>query len=436
MYVHRFGGGWFQHPFWRVKFLLETAEDVERVHQSDVPYVVIDDEKGLAPDPEPAPPRPVAARQPPRPTGLKQWRRDVPEPSGHVETRREADRRAAVALVSRSTKVMKRVFESARLGRAVRLPEVSPIVDDITASVSSNAQALLSVIRKKDAGEYTYFHSVAVCTLMVNLARFLRMSEAEVADMGMAGLLHDIGKMGVPDEVLNKPGRLTDAEFEAMRAHPGYGHAMLVEVPGMAHTALDVCLHHHEKMDGTGYPLALPATKISTAARLGAICDVYDALTSDRVYKAGWQPQEAIAAMWSWEGHFDPALLFAFMQSIGVFPTGMLVGLRSNRLGIVLENQRRASRPRVVAFYATRERAFLPPETIVIKDDLSGDGIMSAETPRLWGFEQWDEMRAHIIAGGLGVKRLAEASTLRLCSLERPPTGSRRWRRRSATSSV
>lgn len=394
MYVHGFGGSWFRHPFWRGSFALETAADVERVRRSGVPYVLIDDEKGVAPEREPAPP--VAERRPPATSGVRRWSF---EPPVRAESRRDADRRAAVALVARSTRVMKRVFESARLGRAVRLPEVSPIVDEITASVSNNAQAMLSVIRKKDADEYTYFHSVAVCTLMVNLARFLGLSEAEVADLGMAGLLHDIGKSGVPDDVLNKPGRLTDAEFAAMRAHPGHGHAMLVDVPGMAQAALDVCLHHHEKMDGTGYPLALPAAKIGMAARLGAICDVYDALTSDRVYKKGWQPQEAVAAMWSWEGHFDPALLFAFMQSVGVFPTGMLVGLRSNRLGVVLDNPRRASRPRVTAFYATRDRAFIAPETVVVRDDLSGDGIVSAEDPLRWGFARWDEMRARIVGG-------------------------------------
>ncbi|WP_319798866.1 HD-GYP domain-containing protein [Nitrobacter sp.] len=395
MYIRGFGGGWFRHPFWRARFLLETDEDVERVRRSGVPYVLIDDEKGLPPEAEAR--KPVAER--PRPVPMVPRRREVPGLSAPSEDRRAADRRAAAALVSRSTKVMKRVFESARLGRAVRLPEVSPIVDDITASVSNNAQILLSAIRKKDSGEYTYFHSVAVCTLMVNVARFLRMSEAEVADMGMSGLLHDIGKMGVPDEVLNKPGRLTDAEYETMRAHPGHGHAMLVEIPGMVPMALDVCLHHHEKMDGTGYPDALPKARIGKAARLGAICDVYDALTSDRVYKQGWQPQEAIAAMWGWEGHFDPDLLFPFMQSIGVFPAGMLVGLRSNRLAIVLDNSRRASRLRAIAFYSTRERTFLPPETVVMKDDLSGDSIMSVEEPRDWGLEKWDEMRAQLLTG-------------------------------------
>lgn len=401
MYIQGFGGSWINHPFWRAKFLLSTDEQVERVRASAVPYITIDDEKGVgAQDTPPVRPTPAPLPSKPRHSPIA-VARAFPDAEPKNRSQRNSDRQKAVALVSRSKGVMKRVFESARLGRAVRMPEVTPIVDEITESISRNAQALLSVIRKKDADEYTYFHSVAVCTLMVNMARHLGMSETEASEFGLAGLLHDIGKMGVPDAVLNKRGRLTDDEFETMRAHPAHGHAMLAKVPDMSVLALDVCLHHHEKQDGTGYPFRKSGGEISLAARIGAICDVYDALTSDRIYKDGWEPQEAIAAMWSWDGHFDRALLFSFMQSIGVFPTGMLVMLRSNRLGVVLPNQRRASRPRTNAFYATRERCFLTPETVVIKDDLSGDQIIALENPRHWGFDDWDQMRDSVMRGVL-----------------------------------
>ncbi len=217
--------------------------------------------------------------------------------------------------------------------------------------------------------------------------------------------------MGVPDEILSKPGRLTDQEFETIRSHPAHGHEMLSGVPGLPSPALDVCLHHHEKMDGSGYPFGHPAEQISMAARLGAICDVYDALTSDRIYKTGWEPQEAVAAMWSWDGHFDPALLFAFMTSIGVFPSGMLVSVRSNRLAIILENKRRASRPRVLAFYSTRDKCPLPPETVTIRDDLSGDQILAPENPSHWALGDWESLRAHLLNGGTMEMPLREAGS-------------------------
>ncbi len=396
MYIHGFGGTWMNHPFWRAKFRLETEQQVAKVRGSGVPFIIVDDEKGVAP-PDPVNNEPVTSSAP---SPIRPHLRLVADAPRPADQKRDKDRQAAVALVSRSKKVMKRVFESARLGRAVRLPDVTPIVDEITQSVSSNAHALLSVIRKKDADEYTYFHSVAVCTLMVNVGRHLRLDEAVVTELGLAGLLHDIGKMGVPDDILNKPGRLTDEEFQLVRSHPGHGHEMLRDVPDLSPAALDVCLHHHEKMDGSGYPFGHPAEKISIAARLGAICDVYDALTSDRIYKSGWQPQEAVAAMWRWEGHFDPELLFAFMTSIGVFPPGMLVSVRSNRLAIILENKRRASRPRVLAFYSTRDKCPLPPETVTIRDDLSGDQILAPENPSHWALGDWESLREHLLSGG------------------------------------
>lgn len=405
MFIQAFGGSWFRHPFWSTKFLIESPEDVEKVRQSGVPYVEIDDALGIGPEEDA--PRPASASAsasaPAAPATAAPARRAAPpvNPEPLSDDRRAAERKQAQRLVARSKQVMTGVFNRARLGRAVRVAEVVDIVDEINASVGRNPHALLSVTRLKNKDEYTYLHSVAVCTLMVNIARHLGMDETETRNMGLAGLLHDIGKMGVPEPVLNKNGRLTDEEFAMVKSHPEHGYKLLAEAPDMVDAALDVCRHHHEKMDGTGYPFGLAAEQISTAARLGAICDVYDALTSDRPYKEAWSPAEAIGAMWSWDGHFDRKLLFGFMQSVGVFPTGMLVQLRSNRLGMVLENSRRASRPKVCAFYATRERDFCEPEIVTIKDSLDGDQIVAADDPRHWGFSDWDRMAESLAHGAL-----------------------------------
>lgn len=398
MYVLKFGGSWFRHPFWRAHFLLTSEEDVQRVRTSGVPYIIIDDQRGVAAEPAIPAAAPQAA---PRPANVRRPALSsvsaVNEPAERPRSQRDRDR--AARLVQQAKNRMKGVFEAARLGKAVRRADVELVVDDIVASIEHNAQALIGVIRLKSKDEYTYFHSVAVCTLMVNLARHHGLDEATTRDFGLAGLLHDIGKMGIPDDILNKPGKLSDGEFAIVRDHPNFGHSLLSATPDMSPTALDVCLHHHEKIDGTGYPFAMPGEAISLAARAGAICDVYDALTSDRVYKEGWAPAEAISAMWNWEGHFDQALLFEFMQSISVFPRGLLVRLRSNRLALTLENRRRASRPRVCAFYSTRDREFLDPEIVVIRDDLSGDQILAAEEPALWGFTEWDALALAIESG-------------------------------------
>jgi len=140
---------------------------------------------------------------------------------------------------------------------------------------------------------------------MVSLARQLGLSEDLVREAGLAGLLHDVGKMTMPVEVLNKPGSLTDAEFVVMRSHPERGHALLLAAGSIPASALDVCLHHHEKYDGSGYPYRLQGEAISLFARMGAVCDVYDAITSNRPYKKAWNPAESLARMAQWTGHFD-----------------------------------------------------------------------------------------------------------------------------------
>jgi len=146
-----------------------------------------------------------------------------------------------------------------------------------------------------------------------------------------------------------------------------------------------VCLHHHERIDGKGYPHKLAGHELGEAVRLGAICDVYDALTSDRVYKGAWTPVEAVAAMWRWHGQFDRDLLLAFMQAMGIFPPGVLVELRSSRLGLVLDNAKRSSRPRLLAFYCLQSQSRIEPEEIAIDDDFTNEAIVGIVTPEQFG---------------------------------------------------
>jgi HD-GYP domain-containing protein (c-di-GMP phosphodiesterase class II) len=396
MFVHGFEGSWFDHPFWRKKFLLTDEHDVEKIRASDINFVVIDAARGAGPD-ESATPRPTAASPAPKQEARLSSRKAATAPA--PQSQDNSDEQRAKLVVNRSKQVMRDLYASVRLGKTLRPATVLPIVEDITDEVMRNARAVLNVMRLKKQDEYTYFHSVAVCALMVNVGRQLGMEEPELHQMGLAGLLHDMGKVIVPEEVLNKPGSLSDAEFALVRTHPEHGHNLLRETGEVPDLALNVCLHHHERMDGRGYPYGLSADKLDTAARLGAICDVYDALTANRPYKDAWTPIETISAMQSWNGHFDPDLLFRFMQSVGVFPTGMLVRLRSNRLGIVLEAGRRATRPRVRAFYSTTERCFIEPELVVITDNLGGDQIMGQEQPLNWGLTRWDMLSKSLLSG-------------------------------------
>lgn len=207
------------------------------------------------------------------------------------------------------------MFQEARMGRTVDTVQAKRLVEEISDSVTRSPNALISLARLKTADDYTYLHSVAVCALMIALAKQLQLAEEQTRSAGIAGLLHDLGKAVMPMDVLNKPGKLTDEEFAIIKRHPEAGHQMLLG-SGADAIALDVVLHHHEKTDGSGYPKRLKADAISLYARMGAVCGVYDAITSNRPYKAGWDPAESIRRMAEWtSGHFDPTIFQAFVKT-------------------------------------------------------------------------------------------------------------------------
>jgi putative nucleotidyltransferase with HDIG domain len=277
------------------------------------------------------------------------------------------------------------MFSEARLGHAVDTEGCRPLVDEITSSVMRNPGALVSLARLKTRDDYSYMHSVAVCALMVALARQLGLDEATSREAGFAGLLHDLGKAAMPLEVLNKPGSLTDEEFALIRTHPERGYEMLAEGQGVSEQVMDVCLHHHERLDGTGYPHKLAGDDITLVARMGAVCDVYDAITSNRPYKAGWDPAESVARMASWKGHFDPAVFQAFVRSLGIYPTGSLVRLQSQNLAIVVEQTAGSLvSPVVKVFYSLRSEMHVPPRRLELARQGCTDRIIGREPAEAW----------------------------------------------------
>ena len=279
------------------------------------------------------------------------------------------------------------MFADVRMGRAVACDSLLRLMDDMSASIARNPHALISIARFKSKDEYTYLHSVAVAALMIGLARQYGFADEQVRLAGLAGLLHDVGKAVIPLEVLNKPGRLTEAEFAIMRGHPAAGHELLKTWPDLPSEVLDVCLHHHEKVDGSGYPFKLAGDDISIIARMGAICDVYDAITSNRPYKNGWDPAESLSQMASWKGHFDPELLRMFIQMLGIYPVGSLVRLSSDRLAVVVEQgEKSLLTPKLSVFYSVKMRQTLPARPLDLAHPATKEIIVSRESPEKWGF--------------------------------------------------
>lgn len=398
MFVHSLDGSWFQHPFWKRRFLLDKPADLATLLESEVASLVIDTGRGCD----------VASGRKPgsrklRPTVESATRVKVGSirplaPPARSRQEAEWDRQAKAAaekVVARTKEQVRQIFVTARKKKTVDIAAIAPLVDEICVTIEKNQKAFLAAVRFKSKEQYAQLHAVAVCGLMAGLARQLDFDPETVAELGTAGLLIDIGKAAVPVRVLNKPDRLTEEEFARVQTHPELGARLLAKCEGVSEAVLDVCRHHHEKMDGTGYPEGLGGEQISVAARMGAICDVFDALTSDRPYKQARSAQEAIWQMRDWDGQFDTELLFRFMQSINMFPAGMLVQLRTNRLGIVLECAHRTAAPQVLAFYATREKEMIEPEMVTIGRKLSLDWIIAEADPASWSLS--DELLEEVV---------------------------------------
>ncbi len=290
---------------------------------------------------------------------------------------------------------MNSLFAEARMGNVVNTSGCRPLINDIVESIDRNADALISLCRLKIADEYTYMHSVSVCALMVSLGRQLGLDDATCREAGMAGLLHDLGKAAMPQDIINKPGKLTDEEFTIIKSHPVKGYEMLLESGVDNERVLDVCRHHHERMDGKGYPDALAEENISLIARMSAVCDVYDAVTSNRPYKAGWDPAESVARMASWQGHFDSIVLQTFIKTIGIYPIGSLVRLASGKLGVVVEqNPAKLAAPKIKVFFSTKSGMPLLPKLIDLLDSQVHDRIVAREPTENWNFGYLNDLWA------------------------------------------
>ncbi len=390
MHLKEFCGSWMEHPFWRNAFVITDPKDIEAILASSIKEVWIDSDKGLdvaAGESVVSEAESEAQVDAELSIAAAQEREIAPVPTS-VEFKR------ASKICAQSKRAVTSMFQEARMGKAVNTAGAQKLVEEISSSVSRNPSALISLARLKTADDYTYMHSVAVCALMIALSKQLGLDEKQTRSAGIAGLLHDLGKALMPMDVLNKPGKLTDEEFAIIKKHPEEGHKLLLSSSGADEIALDVVLHHHEKTDGSGYPKHLKDSEISLFAKMGAVCDVYDAITSNRPYKAGWDPAESLRRMAEWvNGHFDPTIFQAFVKSVGIYPIGSLVKLNSGRLGIVIDQAEKSLlTPSVKVFYSIRSKARIKPEVIDLSRPECPEKITSREDPSKWNFPDLDEL--------------------------------------------
>jgi HD-GYP domain-containing protein (c-di-GMP phosphodiesterase class II) len=383
MYIHDLNCGWLDHPFMSNAFHVRDQATVDKIYDLGIREIYIDTVKG-ADVWEARTQQEVSADLDRR---LQEIAAKQPEKPVTAELKDEVAR--ARRLHGEANKLVRNMMEDIRLGQQIQVDRVEPLVEGMVDSIFRNQDALLPLARLKNHDDYTFEHSVSVCALLVAFGRGMKMSREVIKEIALGGLMHDVGKARIPDSILNKPAKLNDDEFARMQGHVAQGVVLLQAMPGISRIALEVTGQHHERFDGTGYPRKLAGEQISLYGQMAAIVDVYDAISSERVYHKGMSPTQALKKLLEWSSHhFDPKLVQSFIRAIGIYPTGTLVQLESKRLGVVVEqNEGNLLEPVVRIFYHAGQQYYIPPEIV----DLAKvqDRIASFENYEKWNIDPY-----------------------------------------------
>lgn len=278
----------------------------------------------------------------------------------------------AKEIFNQSKEIQKKVFLDAQNGKALDLAPVVDITNQTIDEIFQNSDALACVINIRNKDEYLLEHSVSVSVLMTIFARFLKIERSIVQELSVGAFLHDVGKIMVPEEVLNKPGKLTNDEFTVMKTHVNHSIEIIEKTPGVSKLSLEVAALHHEKLDGKGYPYNVKDKDISTYGRMIAICDIFDALTAHRCYKDGYSHIKAFSILRSLgeQNHVDKRLVDLFIKCMGVYPVGSLVELNSNKVAIVEQrNSNDPTNPKVRSFFNAEQNHYVMTEDIDLSKD-------------------------------------------------------------------
>lgn len=385
MYIHDLNCGWMAHSFLWPRFLLKKESDLKKILDSGTKEIYINTDKGMdAPGPEQQEADTAVARE--------MLRSLEATPGSHEKTSHVDELDTARNIQNEANQVVKGMLTDIRLGKQITVERVEPLVGQITDSILRNQGTLVSLCRIKERDNYTFQHSVSVATLMVSFCRYMDMDVNAIKEAGIGAILHDVGKMKVPDAVLNKPGKLTDEEFAVMKSHVTLGLDILKATPGISEVAIQIAGEHHERFGGSGYPRDIKGGQISLLGRMAAIVDVYDAITSNRVYHRGMEPPAALQKLFEWSKfHFDEELVQHFIQSIGIYPVGSLVRLESNRIAVVVQQGEAGLLfPIVRVVYDTRRQMRIGPIDLDLSSNSAQDAIVGPETPEQWGLNPFD----------------------------------------------
>lgn len=292
---------------------------------------------------------------------------DVREPVEQVSFDNEVTK--AKKIHDQGKGIQKRLLDSIARGLPVDISIPQEFTEHLVGSIDRNPNALMCLTKIREKDSYLLEHSLNVAVILANFAKFINLDEDEVLELALSGFLHDIGKIKIPDEILHKPGRLTDQEMVVMRDHVYYGVRTLnqMEIP---ERIIRTVGEHHERLDGYGYPDGARGDEISFFGRMISIVDTYDAITADRCYKAGMPSQKALKILLQDSPEkYDRELVQQFIKCVGIYPVGSLVKLNNEQVAMVVEQRDdQPLKPIVKIFYSIRGGHYMAPKTVDISN--------------------------------------------------------------------
>ncbi|MDO8704469.1 MAG: HD-GYP domain-containing protein [Sulfuricaulis sp.] len=354
MFVSELDRPWRETPFVFQGFEIISEDEIRQL-QRYCQYVYIETAETYRTPPPRTPAEKAAAEETVR---HKKAERDLfikieshplLKPAYHDVTSLEEEIKVVREIHRETQDLIRGIMEDVRLGKPINSAGTKKIVNEMAESIIRNPDALTCFTQLKKKDEYTAQHSMRVCILALSFGRHLGLEAHELNLLGLGALLHDIGKMKVPNEIINKPGPLNDYEFALMKSHVPRGVEILENTSGIPRPSIEVARCHHERYSGSGYIHGLKGDQIGLFGMIGGIVDCYDAVSSDRAYHSGMSAHAALRKMYEWRNRdFHPGLMEQFIQCMGIYPIGSVVELNTGEVGVVVTmNRMRRLKPRV-----------------------------------------------------------------------------------------
>ncbi len=384
MYVVDLHKHWLEHSIWWRRFKVRDAAHIWRLREEGIREVSIDTERGDDLPPPPPPPMVQINRIEEKLHSLAEIKAAQPRTVSLGEERRRATR-----LLNEASGTVSTLMLAARAGQHVDAGQLEPLVSRMIESVRRNPDALVPLARIKRQEAYATEHAVATAALIIAFGRQQGLPEPEIEKLALGTMVKDVGQSAIDARLITKPGMLSQAEFSIVQSHVEEGLAVLDATSRLSETSIAVILEHHERYNGCGYPYRMAGDEISVAGRMAAIVDTYDAMTSERPYRAALSPSLALRQLYGEAGsQYDPALVAAFVKTVGIFPVGTLVMLESGHLAVVEQlHADNTLTPIVrVIYHGARQQYVTPVEVDLSRKVGNHYGqIVRAETFERWG---------------------------------------------------